>query len=573
MRPEQAHKTDDLLEVLKAYRLPTIIMSVGLIASIFIFYLSLRYDLDAASHEFNHKTEETVRATQKTIEQRQQLVTSLAVIFENIQNLEQHEFQDIANSFIDTTSFVDFRIFKYDLSDGLIKLGKDEIAAEGGSITARYTSSPDTEDKLEDIGSLPVIRETIETVHNTRQTTVSRAFTNNAGDSVLVVVAPVNKQNEPNLFLIGVLDLSAFFFDKFSAAEISDARVYDTHNGDEELIYEQIKEENREFLSLTVKKENDAMSFQRRIFFEDHFWNIVIFSPLGSSAKSIGLFPWVIFLMAIALTALISFIVFRITTETLKIRKIVDQQTLSLKNYARRLEISNRDLEDFAHVASHDLKEPLRGIYNYAEFLIEDYEGVLDENGKEKLHTLRKLARRMEGFIESLLRYSMLTHEDFTMKKANLNDVLRNVLNMQNIWLEEHNVEVVIEENLPTVRCDPIRVAEVYRNLITNGVKYNDSDKKVITIGCITDFDQWNDIPVLFVRDNGIGIDEKNKDLVFKMFKRLHQRDAYGGGTGAGLTLVWKIIKRHKGKIWLESKPGKGTTFFFTLKEKPNAGQ
>lgn len=564
-------KSDDLLEVLRAYQIPTVIMSLGLIASIFVFFLSLRYDIATASREFNSKAEDIVATLQKTIEQRQQLVSSLAVAFENIEDLKQHEFEDIASSFTETTNFVGFRIFKYDPGDGLIKLSKDEVATEGGSITSYYSSSPGTQDKLEDLNALPIIRDSIEKVHKTRTPNVSPAFIHETDGSVLVIAAPIQKKGGLHLFLVGVLDLSTFFFDKISETDITDTRVYDVEGSESEIIYEQISEENREFLALTISKESDEMAFQKRIFFDDHFWKVVIFSPLGGASQTISFFPWIIFLLALSVTALISFIVFRITTETITTQKIVDQQTLSLKNYARRLEISNRDLEDFAHVASHDLKEPLRGMYNYAEFLIEDYGDALDDAGKEKLNTLRKLARRMEGFIESLLQYSMLTHEDFTMQSTDLNETVANVLKMQNIWLEENNAEVTILGELPTVRCDPVRIAEVYRNLITNGVKYNDSDKKVIEIGYTKDFNQWNDIPVLFVRDNGIGIDKKNQDQVFKMFKRLHQRDEYGGGTGAGLTLVWKIIKRHKGHIWLKSKPREGTTFFFTLKEKPNA--
>ncbi|MBL4805048.1 MAG: hypothetical protein JKY71_09300 [Alphaproteobacteria bacterium] len=573
MQPLNTRQSDDLLEILKAYKFPTFIMSIGLVAATLLFYVSLQYDLRTSAQDFRLASEETVDAMQQTIEQRQQLVSSMAVTFENIQNLSQQEFRDITLSFIEATRFVDFRLFKYEAADGLIKLSKDEVSIEGGSITSYFTSAPDTEDKLGEMASLPLIRDTIERVHTTGQARLSRAFMHDELGSIAVIVAPVKLKSGRKMFLVGTFDLSTFFRERFTRAEVSDARVYDVYEGDSHLIFEDISEENEDFLALTLQKESNALSFQHRVFFEDHFWKIVIFSPFSNSAQTISLFPWVIFILALALTAMVSLMVFRITTETLNTRRIVEQQTLSLKNYARRLEISNRDLEDFAHVASHDLKEPLRGMYNYAEFLIEDYSDKLDEDGKNKLETLRKLAQRMESFIESLLEYSMLTNEEFRIQKTDLNDIATNVLKMQQIWLEEHNAEVVIKGELPTVYCDPVRTAEVYRNLITNGVKYNDSEQKVVELGYTTSFEQWKDIPILFVKDNGIGIDEKNKNQVFKMFKRLHGREAYGGGTGAGLTLVWKIIKRHKGDIWLESEPDKGTTFFFTLKEKPNAGQ
>ncbi|MDV6034799.1 MAG: HAMP domain-containing protein [Phycisphaera sp. RhM] len=250
----------------------------------------------------------------------------------------------------------------------------------------------------------------------------------------------------------------------------------------------------------------------------------------------------------------------------------LEAQTQELTDSNAQLERSNQELDDFAYIVSHDLKEPLRGISRYSSFIAEDYAGKLDEAGHEKLETLQRLCLRQENLIDSLLHYSRVGRAELAIAPTDLNDVIEQVLDMMHITLEEQGMEVRIPRHLPTVACDSVRIVEVFRNLITNAVKYNDKAEKWIEIG----FQQHgesggNDLNptgfVFYVRDNGIGIREKHQESVFRIFKRLHARDKYGGGTGAGLTFVKKIVERHGGKIWLESTYGEGTTFYFTLEK------
>ncbi len=241
---------------------------------------------------------------------------------------------------------------------------------------------------------------------------------------------------------------------------------------------------------------------------------------------------------------------------------------------------SNQELDDFAYIASHDLKEPLRGIHNYATFLIEDYSDKLDENGRSKLLTLRVLTERMYSLIDSLLEYSRVGRVGLAIQKTDLSELLDTVIETLHITLEEKQVQIRIPAPLPTIRCDSIRIGEVFRNLITNAVKYNDKPDKFIEIGYRQDAPPppaagaESHAPkgaseiVFWVRDNGIGIPKKHFDGIFRIFKRLHARDKFGGGTGVGLTIVKKIVERHHGRIWLESTPGEGTTFFFTLADE-----
>jgi PAS domain S-box-containing protein len=233
--------------------------------------------------------------------------------------------------------------------------------------------------------------------------------------------------------------------------------------------------------------------------------------------------------------------------------------------HAEELARSNRELDDFAYVASHDLKAPLRGIHNYANFLLEDYADKIDENGQAKLITLGRLAKRMEDIINDLLTFSRVGRTEQSLAEVDLDAVLADVLESLKVYLDEAGASVTVPEKLPRLFCDQVRVRAVFHNLITNGVKYNDNAEKRIAVTWAEDAE--GEI-VFGVSDNGIGIPEKHHEKVFGIFKRLHAGDKYGGGTGAGLAIVKKIVEQHRGRIWLESEPGQGTTFHFTLGQR-----
>lgn len=246
------------------------------------------------------------------------------------------------------------------------------------------------------------------------------------------------------------------------------------------------------------------------------------------------------------------------------LRKKVEER---LKEYTVDLKRSNKELDDFVYIVSHDLKEPLRGLYSYAQFLQEDYEDKLDEEGQDKLDTIKRLSSRMEELIDTLLYYSRIGRTELAFRPTDLNKTLQKTVELVGPFAEEQNATIHVHDKLPIITCDRARVGEIFRNLIVNGIKYNDNDEKFVEVGCTTDHKECPGCNVFFVSDNGIGIPEKHQEAVFKMFKRLHNREAYGGGTGSGLAFVKKILDRHGGKIWIDSKDGEGTTFYFTLEE------
>lgn len=239
----------------------------------------------------------------------------------------------------------------------------------------------------------------------------------------------------------------------------------------------------------------------------------------------------------------------------------VRERTAELAEANRELERSNHDLDEFAYIASHDLKEPLRGIHNYASFLKEDYADRLDNEGRDFLDRLQRLAERQTELINQLLAYSRVGRVGMEMVPVDLNQLLDDIEKDLHVFLADSRVELRRPRALPTLECNRTRIGEVLQNLIVNAAKYNDKPEKWVEVGC----DLGGPVPVLYVRDNGIGIAEQHRDSVFRIFKRLHEQSKFGGGVGAGLTIVKKIVERHGGRIWLESTPGEGTTFYFTL--------
>jgi two-component system, chemotaxis family, sensor kinase Cph1 len=244
---------------------------------------------------------------------------------------------------------------------------------------------------------------------------------------------------------------------------------------------------------------------------------------------------------------------------------------LALMNF--ELQRSNEELDSFAYVASHDLKEPLRGIHNYANFLMEDYADVLNNDGIAKLQTLVRLTQRMEDLINSLLHFSRLGRAELIRQPVNLNELVQQVITTLTIARPQSEVEFRIPQPLKSIECDRAQINELFSNLISNAIKYNDKPQKWVEIGFIEGNGESKVAPTsltFYVRDNGIGISQEHLDKIFQIFRRLHGRDDFGGGTGVGLTIARKIVERHGGRIWVESNPAQGSTFYFTLSAKAN---
>lgn len=223
------------------------------------------------------------------------------------------------------------------------------------------------------------------------------------------------------------------------------------------------------------------------------------------------------------------------------------------------LERSNKDLEQFAYIASHDLKEPLRTIGTFTDLLKYKFEANLNDSGKKYIYFITDGVHRMSSLINSLLTYSRAGQESKELEKVDLNNLISDILADLTIVIDEKNVEVDIEK-LPTIYCNRDQMSMLFSNLILNGIKFNTSKQPIITISSSQIEDYWQ----FSVKDNGIGIPEEYQQQIFEIFKRLHSKEEYEG-TGIGLALCKRIVETHAGKIWLESTPEKGSEFHFTI--------
>ncbi|MGE5497952.1 MAG: PAS domain S-box protein [Syntrophothermus sp.] len=226
------------------------------------------------------------------------------------------------------------------------------------------------------------------------------------------------------------------------------------------------------------------------------------------------------------------------------------------------LKRSNKELEQFAYVASHDLQEPLRMVSNYVKLLSEKYGDKLDEKAKGFIHFAVDGASRMNRLIKDLLMFSRLTTQANPFEQVDLNLVLSEIFQDLKLLISERKVNIIFNQ-LPAVFADKVQMWQLFKNLILNGIKFNVSERPEIQIKAKRNGKQW----LFSITDNGIGIEKEYFDRIFMIFQRLHEREKYPG-TGIGLAICQKIVERHGGLIWVESETGKGSTFHFTLPYK-----
>jgi len=236
--------------------------------------------------------------------------------------------------------------------------------------------------------------------------------------------------------------------------------------------------------------------------------------------------------------------------------KVAEQE---LQETLKQLKRSNAELEQFAYVASHDLQEPLRMITSFLQLLQRRYEHQLDSDANEFIQFAVDGAARMQELVNDLLTYSRIGRKTGKFEDVNTEDILKQITFDSRVLIEENNANISYE-NLPVVWADYTQLVQVFQNLISNSIKYNEQERPTLHISAEKKVNDW----IFKVKDNGIGIDSQHGDRVFKIFQRLHGRDEYEG-TGIGLAIVKRIIEQHGGMIWYDSKPGEGSIFYFSI--------
>ncbi|AEH39234.1 PAS domain S-box protein [Halopiger xanaduensis] len=238
---------------------------------------------------------------------------------------------------------------------------------------------------------------------------------------------------------------------------------------------------------------------------------------------------------------------------------IVVQNVTERREYQRKLEESNERLEQFAYAASHDLQEPLRMVTSYLQLIEKRYADAFDEDGEEFLEYAVDGAERMREMIDALLEYSRIETRGDPFEPVDLNEILEDVRTDLQVQIAESDADITVEE-LPHLEGDASQLRQLFQNLLDNAITYSGDDPPLIHVDADRRGNEW----VISVEDNGIGIEPDKQERVFTVFDRLHSREEYDG-TGIGLALCQRIVERHGGEIWVDSEPGDGATFSFTL--------
>jgi signal transduction histidine kinase len=243
--------------------------------------------------------------------------------------------------------------------------------------------------------------------------------------------------------------------------------------------------------------------------------------------------------------------------ERKKAEEVLEKLNTDLESTVRELKRTNKELQEFAYITAHDLKTPLRGIGTLAEWLSTDYADKFDEQGQEQVKMLAERAKRADKLVDSILRYSSAGHAREEQEQMDLNTVLPEIIHEID---PPENIEIIIENKLPVLMCKKTHISQVFKNLLSNAIQHMDKEQGRIKVGCIEEEGFWK----FSVADNGPGIDEKYFKKIFKIFQTLSPPDETDS-TGIGLSIAKKIVRLNGGRIWVESNPGEGSTFFFTL--------
>jgi PAS domain S-box-containing protein len=249
-------------------------------------------------------------------------------------------------------------------------------------------------------------------------------------------------------------------------------------------------------------------------------------------------------------------------TEQKRAMDEIKRANIKLKKYAMELKRSNQELEQFAYVASHDLQEPLRMVSSFTQLLAKRYRDKLDDDANEFISYTVEGANRMQRLINDLLNYSRIQTRGKPFVETDCEEILGQVRANLQVAIEKSRA-LMTSDFLPTVMADPTQMMQLFQNLIDNAIKFSGKEPPRVHISAEKRDNEW----VFSVSDNGIGIDPRFNERIFVIFQRLHEREKYPG-TGIGLALCMRIVDRHGGRIWVESEPGKGSTFYFTIPAK-----
>lgn len=294
---------------------------------------------------------------------------------------------------------------------------------------------------------------------------------------------------------------------------------------------------------------------------QGRLWQVYIHTKKEYLTSSETFLPKMIAGFGFVVDGLLFYVIMAIYGIQRRAVQIASEMTNELELQQKELLKKNQDLEQFAMIAAHDLKEPLVGSQRYASFLNSEYkEGdVLDKDGIHAIEAIEKNSVRMKNLVLGLMDYAKINCEIIQREDIDMEKIIQEL--KESLHVEDEGIELDVKKPLPHIQAYPSYIRHIFQNLISNAIKYNQSDQKHIEIGY-----QENGVgKVFYVKDNGIGIPREHQEVIFNIFSRLHGKSEFGGGSGVGLTITRKMVEKHDGEIWVESHQGQGSTFNFTL--------
>jgi PAS domain S-box-containing protein len=297
--------------------------------------------------------------------------------------------------------------------------------------------------------------------------------------------------------------------------------------------------------SESYNKYHEAINLNQAMHFEDHYTKLHKWYEISAYPSNAGLSVY-----------------FKDITERKLSELLLNNLNVSLHQQAKELSDSNAELEQFAYVASHDLQEPLRMVTSFLTQLELKYHDVIDDRGKKYIHFAVDGAKRMRQIILDLLEYSRVGRFEAQAEEVQINEIIADILILFRKEIDEQGAMVTFT-NMPTVNSYKVPIRQLFQNLISNALKYKDPNRKMkISITAVETRKHYQ----FAIADTGIGIAKEYYEKIFIIFQRLHNKDEYSG-TGLGLAIAKKLVENLGGKIWLESTPKEGTTFYFTIEK------
>lgn len=533
-------------DVFRLYKIPAMIAVLGLVISFLIFTWALHTNLSGRLKDFNTLATLNLRIIHQSFKVYGQEMQFLRNFFMASDFVSHDEFKDFSGFLLENEPFVSATWLKY-------KNHQYEPTYRVGEGSYAF-----------DIDTLPAL---------TRFKSQGEILYNYDSSGRVDLIFPLDKDDGTQGILVGTVSLEKLFEQEYRADKnLMNVRfyLYDAQRAEWPVYYLDPKNTNikRVLTDLLYPLSLESITVQNKHVLKhdvevlDKKW-IVLMMPTDSYlAQSVGVFPWIILCFGLAFTWVLSYLIFRTTRENVRVEREIKRQTKALADYNEKLQHSNQELDEFAYIASHDLKAPLRVIDNTSSWLAEDLDQYLDDDSRDNIRLMRSRVKRMERLLDDLLEYSRIgrKQDDRYKELIDGDDMMEDIILLLS---PPEGFAIRYDNDFSRHEFYRMPLQQVIYNLVGNAIKHHDKDQGCVNIKVkdIGDFYQFD------IEDDGPGIPEEFREQVFKMFKTLKPRDQVEG-SGVGLAIVQKHINYFGGTIQLKPNTINGCIFSFTWPKK-----